>query len=111
MSIAQMPHVSLSHSAMDVLNQAKSVTFFSTVEELVAAAVPEDQTDERGYYTVGYDVDGEFVPEVKVCRVTNGVAANYLEPYMRRRDAKCMVHRRRQGHRQADVPGPLRQGL
>ncbi|MEM8739755.1 MAG: DUF4914 family protein [Planctomycetota bacterium] len=91
MSIAQMPNITLSHSAMSVLDEAKSVTFFSHVDELVAAAVPEDQTDPQGYFTVGYDVDGEFVPEVKVCRVRNGVSGNYLEPYMRRRDAQCMV--------------------
>ena len=91
MSIAQMPNVSLSRSAEDVLENAKSVTFFSHVEELVAAAVPEGQTDPQGYYTVGYDVDGEFVEELKVCRVKNGVAANYTTPYMRRRDAQCMV--------------------
>lgn len=91
MSIAQLPNISISHSAMDVLEHAKSVTFVSHVEELVAAAVPEGETDPQGYYTVGYDVDGKFVPEAKVCRVKNGVSANYLEPYMRRRDAHCML--------------------
>ncbi|MEM9420664.1 MAG: DUF4914 family protein, partial [Planctomycetota bacterium] len=90
MSIAQMPNITLSHSAMSVLEEAKSVTFFSSVEEIVEAAVPEDQVDPAGYFTVGYDVDGEFVPEVKVCRVKNGIAGNYLEPYMRRSDAQCM---------------------
>ncbi|MEM1028591.1 MAG: DUF4914 domain-containing protein, partial [Planctomycetota bacterium] len=65
MSIAQMPNITLSHSAMSVLNEAKSVTFFSSVDEIVEAAVPEDQVDPQGYYTVGYDVNGEFVPEVK----------------------------------------------
>ena len=45
-----------------------------------------------GFYTVGYDVpDRGFVPEVKVCRATNGIAANYLDAYMRRRDPECMV--------------------
>ena len=91
MSIAQMPNVSLSRSAEDVLENAKSVTFFSSVEELVAAAVPEAEVDPAGYYTVGYDVDGRFIPEVKVCRVKNGVSANYTTAYMRRRDAQCMV--------------------
>jgi hypothetical protein len=41
---------------------------------------------------VGYDVEGKgFVEEVKVCRVKNGISANYLESYMRRRDPECMV--------------------
>jgi len=86
-----MPNVSLSHSAESVLAEAKSVTFVGSVEELVALAVPEGQVDQQGYYTVGYDVNGEFVPEVKVCRVKNGISANYIEPYMRRRDPHCML--------------------
>ena len=91
MTTATLPDVTLSSSAMSVLREAKSVTFASTVQELVELAVPKGQTDERGYYTVAYDVDGKSVPEAKVCRVTNGIAANYLEPYMRRRDPQCMV--------------------
>lgn len=91
MALALMPNVTLSHSAEAVLAEAKSVTFVGSVEELYKLAVPEDQVDPQGYYTVGYDVDGTFTPEAKVCRVKNGIAANYLEPYMRRRDAHCMV--------------------
>ena len=91
MLTTELPNLSLSHSAEQILNEAKSVRFFSTAAELAEAAVPDDLVDARGYYTVGYDVDGEFVPEAKVCRVRNGISANYLEPYMRRRDPKCMV--------------------
>ena len=81
----------LSRFAKQVLTKAKSVRFFNTAAELAEAAVPEDKVDERGYFTVGYDVDGRFVPEAKVCRVRNGISANYFEPYMRRRDPNCMV--------------------
>ncbi|REJ96601.1 MAG: DUF4914 family protein [Planctomycetota bacterium] len=81
----------LSRFAKQVLTEAKSVQFFSTAAELAEAAVPEDQVDARGYFTVGYDIDGRFVPEAKVSRVRNGISANYLEPYMRRRDPNCMV--------------------
>jgi hypothetical protein len=35
--------------------------------------------------------DGKQVVEAKVARVRNGVAANYLDPYMRRRDPDCML--------------------
>ncbi len=73
-----------------LLASAKSVTYVGTVEELVAMSVPDP--DPRGYYTVEYDVPGKGrVAEAKVCRVKNGVSANYLEAYMRRRDADCMV--------------------
>jgi len=90
MTTTTFPDITLSNSAMSVLREAKSVTFANTVEELVAMAVPEDQTDPQGYYTVGYDVNGTFTPEARVCRVRNGISANYLEPYMRRRDPNCM---------------------
>jgi hypothetical protein len=91
MLTAQFPKISLSRSAETVLSGANSVRFFDSVLELSAAAVPEDQVDDDGFYTVGYEVDGRFVPEAKVCRVKNGISANYIEPYMRRRDANCMV--------------------
>ncbi len=91
MSNVFRPNVSLSHSAESVLSKAKSVAFVGSVEELVALALPQDQIDEQGYYTVGYDVKGEFIPEVKVCRVKNGISANYIDPYMRRRDPHCML--------------------
>lgn len=90
MLTSNFPKISLSQSAEAVLTQAKSVTFFNSAEELAAASVPADQVDAEGYFTVGYDVNGEFYPEAKVCRVKNGVSANYLESYMRRRDPECM---------------------
>ncbi|MCA9039810.1 MAG: DUF4914 family protein [Planctomycetaceae bacterium] len=83
--------LSLSRYAESILSEAKSVRFFGSVEELAEAALPEDLVDDQGYYTVGYDVDGRFIPEAKVCRVKNGIAANYPDPYMRRRDPDCMV--------------------
>lgn len=91
MITAELPNLSLSQSAESVLKEAKSVRFFSTVEELAKAAVPDELVDAKGYYTVGYDVDGKFVPEAKVCRVRNGISANYIEAYMRRRDPDCMA--------------------
>lgn len=90
MLTSNFPKISLSQSAEAVLTQAKSVTFFNSAEELAAASVPADQVDAEGYFTVGYDVNDEFYPEAKVCRVKNGVSANYLESYMRRRDPECM---------------------
>ncbi len=95
MPISALPDVSMSRSAMSVLEAAERagrLTLVGSVEELVALSVPKGQCDAQGYYTVGYDVPGRgFVPEAKVCRVRNGVSANYLEPYMRRRDPDCMV--------------------
>jgi hypothetical protein len=85
-----MPSAILPAEAEAVLQQAPSVTFVGSVEELVSLAVP--QTDERGYYHVTYDVPGKGeVEEAYVCQARNGIVANYTEPYMRRRDPNCMV--------------------
>lgn len=48
--------------------------------------------EKNGVHEVAYDVPGQGrVVEARVCRVKNGIAANYIEPYMRRRDPDCMV--------------------
>ncbi len=43
-------------------------------------------------FEVAYDVPGKGpVTEATVTRCTNGLAVNYIDPYMRRRDPDCMV--------------------
>jgi hypothetical protein len=72
-----------------LLDAAVSVTVATTTTELVELAV-RDAVD--GWHEVAYDVPGKgSVVEACVCRVRNGVNANYPEPYMRRRDPDCMV--------------------
>ena len=41
-------------------------------------------------FSVDYDVDGVPVTEATVVRCKNGIAVNYPEDYMRRRDPDCM---------------------
>ncbi|MFP4510124.1 MAG: DUF4914 family protein [Spirochaetaceae bacterium] len=73
----------------ELLDAAPSVTVAQSIKHLVDVSVKDA---EHGWHTVGYDVEGKgFVSEARVCRVKNGIAANYLEPYMRRRDPECMV--------------------
>lgn len=95
MSLDQLKQHHISRSAMSVLRAAEEadrLTIVESVEQLVELAVPKDRCDPKGYFTVGYEVpDRGFVAEARVCRVRNGIAANYIEPYMRRRDADCMV--------------------
>ena len=57
--------------------------------DLVALAVRGESPG--GWHEVAYEepVRGRVV-EARVCRVKNGVAANYVEPYMRRRDPDCI---------------------
>jgi hypothetical protein len=93
--LAQLPGLTLSSSAMAVLTAAERAgrpTLAGSLDELVALAVPEAEVDSEGFFTVGYDVPGRgFVAEARVCGVRNGVAANYIEPALRRRDPDCMV--------------------
>lgn len=97
MPLKALPELTLSRSAMSVLEAAEArgeLHLASSVEELVELSVPADEVDGEGYFTVGYDIpERGFVPEVKVCRVRNGngIAANYVDVSMRRRDPECMV--------------------
>ena len=95
MGLSQLPNVTLSNSAMAILECAERdgrLTLVNSIDELFAAAVPEDLVDEAGFYTVGYDAGEKgFINEATVCRTKNGVGVNYIEPYMRRRDPDCML--------------------
>lgn len=83
----------------DLLDSAPSVTVASTVDELVELAVKDAV---NGWKEVAYDVPGKGrVVEAVVCRAKNGILANYMEPYMRRRDPDCMVIA---DHRPTDKP-------
>jgi hypothetical protein len=73
-----------------VLDAAPSVTVAQNSEEIVDMAVRNP--DPAGWQEVAYEVPGRGrVVEAVVCRAKNGICANYLEPYMRRRDPDCMV--------------------
>ena len=50
------------------------------------------ETEGQMQFEVAYDVPGRGrIVEAVVTRCRNGVAVNYVEPYMRRRDPDCMV--------------------
>jgi len=72
-----------------VLETAPAVTSAGTIEELSDLACGGRDNRE---WTVRYTLpDGREVIEAMVVRVKNGIAANYAEPYMRRRDPDCLV--------------------
>lgn len=71
-----------------ILQSAPSVAVACTVRDLADLAVRDA---DHGWQEVAYDVPGRGrVVEARVCRTKNGIAANYLESYMRRRDPDCM---------------------
>lgn len=80
----------LPNDAEEVLTSSPNVILARSVEHLHELAVANVESD--GYHHVSFEVPGKgLVEEVKVCKVKNGISANYLEPYMRRRDPDCMV--------------------
>ena len=79
----------LPSAVMEILYACPRCIVAHNVEELVDLACSAPDGD---WQEVAYDVPGQGrVVEARVCRVRNGIAANYTEPYMRRRDADCMV--------------------
>jgi hypothetical protein len=73
----------------DLLGSCPSFKLAGSIQDLLDLAVP---IENDGWHEVSYDVPGRGpVVEARVCRSRNGIAANYLEPYMRRRDPDCMV--------------------
>lgn len=78
--------MNLPAEAVDVLSRAPSVTIAREAQELAAAAVGD------GVFEVAYEVPGRGrVVEAVAVGVRNGVSANYVEPYMRRRDPDALV--------------------
>ncbi len=80
----------LPNALEDVLNSCPGYIVAGNEAELIELAVRD--ANEHGIHEVAYDVPGKGrVVEAEVCRVKNGIAANYIEPYMRRRDPDCMI--------------------
>jgi hypothetical protein len=74
----------------EILASCPSYTLARSLDDLIEMSVRDPQPD--GWQDVAYDVPGKgSIVEARACRVKNGIAANYLDPYMRRRDAECMV--------------------
>lgn len=74
---------------IEILEASPGVTVASSTQQLVDVACGGAGSS---YFEVAYDVPGRGRGvEATVARVRNGVAANYPEPYMRRRDPNTMV--------------------
>jgi hypothetical protein len=83
---ANWKSLALPAEAADVLGRAPSVVVPRNVEELAAMAVGD------GVFEVAFDIPGRGrVVEAVAARVRNGVSANYIEPYMRRRDPDALI--------------------
>ncbi len=86
-----MPHhrMRLPKDVRGLLDQAAGLLYAGGTDELVDLSVRDAA---GGWHEVAYEVPGRGrVLEARVCRVRNGISANYPEPYMRRRDPDCLV--------------------
>jgi hypothetical protein len=73
----------------ELIEACPSWQLAGSVHDLLELAVPKES---GGWHEVAYEVPGKGnITEARVCRARNGIVANYLEPYMRRRDPDCMV--------------------
>lgn len=82
-------NIALPSELLNLLNTCKSYTVYDTVEQLAEVALGDSV---NGTYEVKYDVPGKgIVTEAIVHKVSNGISANYTDPYMRRRDPDTMV--------------------
>lgn len=79
----------LPEDIQSVLDNAPSVIYPASRNELIELAL--GGADSKSF-TTSYDIPGKgIVHEVVSEKRSNGVAVNYFEPYMRRRDPNCMV--------------------
>jgi hypothetical protein len=86
----ELQKINLPNEIVELLEACPKYTVANDVKELAELSYADAGKD--GWQNVDYDVPGKgAVTEAKVCRVNNGVAANYLEPYMRRRDPNCLL--------------------
>jgi hypothetical protein len=70
-----------------LLEQNPNITYPRSSQELANLAIAQNP---NGWNDVSYDTPQGSILEARVCRVKNGIAANYLDPYMRRRDPDCL---------------------
>ena len=76
--------------AHEIFGRCRGLTIGSSVAQLVELAT--GRNGHKECYDVEYAVAGRGVEvEATIARVRNGVAVNYTEPYMRRRDPDCML--------------------
>lgn len=79
----------ISNELKGILNNAKNVLLPETREELINLST---NGKNNLTYEVTYEVAGRgIIKEADVIRCKNGIAINYPDAYMRRRDPDCMV--------------------
>lgn len=79
----------LTKEVQDVIEQAQNIIVPESRNHILELAM---DFKKEGIFEVEYDIPGKGkVTEVTVTKCKNGVAVNYTDIYMRRRDPDCMV--------------------
>lgn len=87
--LLQKKGIKLPGDVEELLLTSGSVRVFDTVQQLADASTGDAGTNS---FEVKYEIPGKGeYTEAVVHRVTNGISANFTEPYMRRRDPDTMV--------------------
>ena len=85
----ELAAVGLPTDIIAMLERAPRLRIAGSVEELFDRATGDERA---ALHQVTYPLpDGREFVEATVARVRNGIAVNYTEPHMRRRDPDCMV--------------------
>jgi len=88
-TIAKEKGLDLPERVIELINSAPRALFFNSSDEILMQSMGAKNDPS---YEVRYSIPGKGeVTEVKLHRVTNGLSANYTEPYMRRRDPDTML--------------------
>lgn len=99
----------LSPDLRSVLEAAPSVAWIESGDQLRDLSLGGEGAD---VFEVAYDVPGKGrVPEATVTRTRNGVAVNFHDPYMRRRDPDSMVIGDRLGSDKVNISDRLELGM
>lgn len=73
----------------DIIKNCPAYTVAHNIKDLVEVAY---SSGKGNFQEVAYEIPGKGkIVEAQVCRVKNGIAANYMDPYMRRRDPECLL--------------------
>ena len=86
--ILEKKKIALPKDIDELLRHCRKFTLYETTEQLAIAAVGGEDNNR---FDVTYSIPGKGdYTEAIVHRVTNGISANFTEPYMRRRDPDTM---------------------
>lgn len=87
-SLSALEKIAIPDDLRAALEKAPAILFPSDRKSLVEMAMG----GQKDIFDVEYDVAGkDRILEARVVRCKNGLAVNYTEAYMRRRDPDCMV--------------------